>query len=162
MQTALLNSGWLRLVLLSGMLAAGATGDVLPAETQQPGSRSIPGGWQQAALNSVKAINYSVMSGGQIVVRVIFGDEPGRRPPVFASYHASVVHLVVDLADTVSELGRQTVQIERYGLRRVHLVPTGTRTRLVIVADMPLGYEAALKGRELSITLHRAETAAPR
>ncbi|MBI4192140.1 MAG: hypothetical protein HY525_16575 [Betaproteobacteria bacterium] len=156
------NSGWRCAVLFSAALAAGATGDALPGETPQPASPAIAGGSQQAPRNSVQAIGYSLSSGGQIIVRVVFRHEPGERPPVFASYHAAAVHVVVDLADTASELGRKTVQVERYGLRRLHLVPAGTRTRLVIVAEPPLGYEAALKGRELLITLHRAETAVPR
>ena len=156
------NSGWRCVVLFSAALAAGATGDALSGETPQPASSAVAGGSQQARQNSVQAIDYSVLSGGEIIVRLVFRHEPGGRPPVFASYHPAAVHVVVDIADTTSELGRKTVQVERHGLRRLHLVPAGNRTRLVIVAEPPLGYETALKGRELLITLHRAEPGAPR
>ena len=155
------NSGWRYLMLLSAALAAAATGDALSGETPQPASPSIAGGSQQAARNSVQAIDYSVSSSGQIIVRVVFRHEPGQRPPVFATYRAAA-RIVVDFADTDSELGRKTVEVGRYGLRSLYLVPVGTRTRLVIVAEPPVGYEADLKGRELLITLHRAEPAAPR
>ena len=156
------NSGWRCLMLLSAAFAAAATGDALSGETPQPASPSIAGGPRQATQNSVQAIDYSVSTSGQIIIKVVLRREPGGRPPVFATYHPAAVRIVADFAETESELGRKTVEVGRYGLRSLYLVPVGTRTRLVIVAEPPVGYEAALKGRELLITLHRAEPAAPR
>lgn len=151
------NCGWRYAVVLAAALAAGPA---LAAETPRPLAPPVQSA-QQAARNSVEEINFSASASGQFTIRVLLKRELERRPSIFASYQ-SAVRIVVDFVDMDSAPGRKTIAIGRYGLRSLELVPTENRTRLVILVDPPLGYTTEVIGRELLITLDRAQASAPR
>lgn len=118
-------------------------------------------GSQQPALNSVRALEYAILPGGSLVIKLVFKNALKERPPVLVNYHP-VTNIVLDFADTVSALGKDPVEVKQRELRSLQLVQAGSRTRLVIALAVPLVHEIELKGRELWITLRRPSAAASR
>jgi type IV pilus assembly protein PilQ len=112
----------------------------------------------QPALNSVQVLEYAILPGGKIIIKLVFKHELTAPPAVFASYHPTA-RIVLDFADTASETGKDLLEVGRFGLRSLQLVQAGTRTRMVINLARPVGYETAVKGKELLITLQPAQAA---
>lgn len=153
------NSGWPVLVLFWLSLAGGAVPSAAVAGSP-PSAESAAPGTQPAAPNSVQALDYSILPGGRILIRLVFKQGLREPPAVFASHHP-VARIVLDFANTVSELGKRPVEIGQRGLRNLQVVQAGTRTRLIINLARPLVHETAFKGRELLITLQRREVLGP-
>lgn len=143
----MLNPGWPLLVLFWPFLVGGTVHEAVSAEPQQ------------TALNSVQALDYAILPGGNIVIRLALKHELREPPSVVASHHPTA-NIVMDFAGTVSEIGKHPVEVNQRGLRSLQVVQAGTRTRLVISLVRPLVYETALKGKELLITLQRPQGAA--
>lgn len=152
------NPGWPVLVLFLVCLAGAMTREAVSAESQPSADPAASGSQQQPALNRVQALDYAVLSGGRIIIRLVFKQELKETPPVFASYHPTA-RMVLDFANTVSEVGKEPVEVGQRELRSLQVVQAGTHTRLVINLARPLVYETALKGKELLITLQRPEAA---
>lgn len=147
------NPGWAVLVLFLASLAGGITREALSAEAQSS-APSPASGDQQPALNRVRALDYATVSGGMIVIRVLFRQPLSEPPTVFRSYHPTT-RIVLGFADTTSELGKNPVEVGQRGLRSLEVVSAGTHTRLVINLAGPLAYESAVNGNELLITLQQ-------
>jgi len=118
-------------------------------------------GSQQPALNGVQALDYAILPGGRIVIKLVFKNELKERPPVVVNYHP-IASIVLDFADTGSALGKAPVEVKQRDLRNLQVVQAGSRTRLVIALAVPLVYEIELKGGELWLTLRRPGAAASR
>jgi type IV pilus assembly protein PilQ len=113
------------------------------AESQQP-----------AAPNTLQAVDYALLPGGGLLVKVAFRDELRSLPPVLVSHHPAF-RISLDFTDTVSAAGKQPFEVGQGGLRSFHVAQTANRTRLVLNLDRPFTYETTLKGKELLITLQR-------
>lgn len=142
------NLVWPVLALSWIFLVGGPTREAVSAESQQ------------AAPNSVQALDYAILPGGKILIKLVFKHELTAPPTVFASYHPTA-RIVLDFADTASETGKDLLEVGQRGLRSLQVVQAGTRTRLVINLARPVGYETAVKGKELLITLQRPEAVVP-
>jgi type IV pilus assembly protein PilQ len=114
---------------------------------------------QRAATNTLQAVDYALLPGGGLLVKVAFQHELRSPPPVLVSHHPTF-RISLDFADTVSAAGKQPFEVGQGGLRSFHVAQTGTRTRLVLNLDRPFTYETALKGNELLITLQRQRSSA--
>ncbi len=145
--------GWPIVVLLWIVLAGGAIRAAVAAQAPPPPAT----GPQQRALNSVQALDYSILPGDRIVVRLVFQNELTAPPAVVVNYHPAA-SMVFDFANMASAVGKEPVQVNQRGVRSLHVIQTGTRTRLVINLVRPFVQESALKGKELLITLQRPET----
>lgn len=150
----MVNLSWAIVVLLWVVLAGGAMRAVIAGES--PPSAAT-GGPQQRVLNRVQALDYAILPGGRIVVRLVFERELTEPPTVLVHYHP-VARIVFDFANTASAVGKEPMQVNQRGLRNLHVVQTGTRTRLVIDLARTFAHESTLKGKELLITLQRPET----
>ena len=143
----MLNRGWPLLVLFWVSLVGGAVREAVSAEPQRSAA---------PASNSVQALDYAILPGGRIIIKLVFKTELKERPPVLVNYHPAT-SIVLDFADTGSALGKDPVEVNQRGLRSLQVIQAGTRTRLVVSLVRPLVHEIALQGKELLITLRRPE-----
>ncbi len=141
----MLTRKWLVPILVTMALAAGAT-HVASAQPQQP------------ALNSVQALDYAILPGGIILLRLTFRLALREPPAVLAGYHPTA-HITLDFSATASEVSKDPVEVNQRGLRSLQVIQVGTRTRLIVSLVSPHVYETDSKGRELLITLQRPEAA---
>lgn len=116
---------------------------------------------RQAGPNSVQALDYAILPGQRIIIRLIFKNELKHPPSVLAGHHPTG-YIALDFADTENALGRDPVEVKQRDLRSLQFIQTGSRTRLVIILVRPLVHEIELKGRELWMTQRRAAAAAAR
>ncbi|MGH8671673.1 MAG: type IV pilus secretin PilQ, partial [Burkholderiales bacterium] len=65
--------------------------------------------------------------------------------------------IFVDLIDTENALGIKSFAVDEGVLRSIKAVQSGNRTRVVINLTGPVGYETAIEGNNLLITLQRGE-----
>lgn len=145
-------------VLFWVFLLGGAMHEAVSAEPLHSATPAASGGERQPELNSVQVLEYAILPGGKIVIKLVFKHELTAPPAVFASHHPTA-RIVLDFADTASETGKDLLEVGRFGLRSLQVVQAGTRTRMVINLARPVGYETAVKGKELLITLQHAEAA---
>jgi type IV pilus assembly protein PilQ len=145
---------WPFLIVLGVSLAGGAAREAASAEPGAPAT----GERQQTALNRVQALDYAILPGGSILIKLTFQHELLEPPAVLTSYHPTV-HIALDFAGTVSEIGKDRLEVNRRGLRSLQLIQAGTRTRLFIRLVSPHAYETDWKGKELLITLRRPSAA---
>ena len=151
------NLGWTVVALLWIVMAGGAMPPAMAAESSPS---AAAGGLQQRVLNSMQALDYAVLPGGEIVIRAVFEHELSERPAVMVHYHPAA-RIVFDFANSVSAVGKEPVEVRQRGVHSLHVVQTGTRTRLVINLGRTFVQESTLKGKELLITLRRPETMGP-
>lgn len=145
---------WPVLVLAGGLcLAAGAAPEGIRAASH--GAPAPSAGEQRAALNSLQALDHAILPGGNIVIRLVFRYEVKEPPRFFASYHPRA-QIVLDFANTASELRNDPVEVGQRVLRSLQVVQEGDRTRLIINLVSPVVRETAHSGREVLITLRRA------
>lgn len=151
----MLKIDWPIWVLFWVFLLGGAMHEAFSAGPQSSATPPASSG-QQPALNRMQALDYAILPGGKIVIKLVFRHELREPPAVFASYHPTA-RIVLDFADTASETGKDLMDVGQGGVRSLQVVQAGTRTRLVINLARPLIHETALKGKELLITLQRPE-----
>jgi type IV pilus assembly protein PilQ len=113
----------------------------------------------EPGLNSVQGLDYAFLSGGRIVIKVVFRDEIKEPPAIFKSYHPTP-QIVVAFGGTVSALARGPVEVGQRELRSLQVVQSGTRSRLLIKLLRPMVHETEWTGAELLITLRRQESGA--
>ena len=111
---------------------------------------------QPAAPNSVQALDYAILPGRRILLKLTFRNALREPPAVVAGYHPAA-HITLDFSATASEVGKDPVEVNQRGLRSLQVVQVGTRTRLIINLISPHVYETESQGRELLITLQRPE-----
>jgi type IV pilus assembly protein PilQ len=107
--------------------------------------------WAQAS-NSLQQLDYAILPGGRIAIKLAFRNEIRERPPVVAGYYPAA-NIVLDLADTASELPNERAEIGHRVARSLQVLTAGGRTRVVISLNRPVSYDMALMGRELLLTL---------
>jgi len=142
------NPVWPVLILLGTSLAAGEVREAVSAESPGAGTP------QQPAPNSVQALDYAVLPGGKLLIKLTFGRELTQPPTVLASHHPTA-SITFDFVATTSAAGKEPIEINQRGLRSLQLIQAQGRTRLVISLTRPHIYETEARGRELLITLHR-------
>lgn len=156
----MLKIDWPIWVLFWVFLLGGALHEAVSAEPQSSATPPASSG-QQPALNSVQALEYAILPGGKIIIKLVFKNELRDRPPVLVNYYPAA-SIVLDFAETTSAVGKDPIEVRQRLLRGLHLVQAGPRTRLVIALASPAIHEIELKGRELWITLRRPDAAASR
>ena len=113
---------------------------------------AAPLAWAQAtAKNAVESINFSQVQGGKIIVKIGMKEPLAAPPQGFAVTNPP--RIAIDLPDTVNGLGRNQIEAGEGELKSVSIVPTATRTRLVLNLARNLTYSQAVDGRLLVITI---------
>jgi type IV pilus assembly protein PilQ len=113
---------------------------------------AAPLAWAQAgAKNAVESINFSQVQGGKIIVKIAMKEPLAAPPQGFAVTNPP--RIAIDLPDTVNATGRSQIEAGEGELKSVSIVPTATRTRLVLNLARNLTYTQAVDGKLLVITI---------
>jgi len=144
---------WRAAALACGVFLAvpAGSGSAWAASQGAPASAAAE---RKAALNSVQALDYATLSGGAIIIKLIFKEEVKEPPRFFASYHPRV-QIVLDFADTASGIRSDPTEVGQRGLRSLQVVQNGNRTRLIINLMSPAIHEIERSGKEVLVTLRR-------
>lgn len=140
---------WAWIALACSALPAGAL-----AQPQTSSPPTAAAGDRQSARNSIRQVEYAIVSGGRTVIRLRFRNELKEKPAVVVGYHPAA-YLSLDFLDTVNESSAEVVEVGQRELRSLQLVHAGNRLRLVIRLGRPAPYEIEINGNELLVTLHR-------
>lgn len=129
-------------VLCAAFLGAGTIRNAVPAEAGE------------TTFNSVQGVDYALQPGGRIAVKVVFRHQLKDPPVVFKSFHPKT-QIVLGFSDTVSSLPKKPVLIGQRELISLHVVQSGTQTRLIIGLLRPMIQKFDVSGNELLVTLRR-------
>ena len=103
------------------------------------------------AGNAVQSVEATTLPGGKVVVRVNLQKALADTPAGFTV--GNPPRIALDLPDTRNAMGRNTVEANLGPLVNLNVVEAGTRTRLVLNLNKPVGYEAKLDGNTLLVSL---------
>jgi type IV pilus assembly protein PilQ len=112
--------------------------------------------WAQS--NSIEAVNVSSQPAGTILVRVMLKDAPANPPAGFTV--SNPPRIAFDFPNTINALGRSVDEVSGGDLRKINVVQSGGRTRMVLELNRPLSYSAKVDGKSVLITLQGAVAAA--
>ena len=112
--------------------------------------------WAQS--NSIEAVNVSPQPAGSILVRVTLREAPANPPAAFTV--SNPPRIAFDFPNTTNALGRNVQEVGGGDLRRINVVQSGGRTRMVLELNRSLAYDAKVDGKTVLITLEGAATAA--
>ena len=101
--------------------------------------------------NSIQSINVSPQSGGRVLVRVTLKDPPANPPAGFSVNNPP--RIALDFPNTGNAIGRNVQEISEGDLRRVNIVQSGDRTRMVLELARAVRYDTQVEGRNVLITL---------
>jgi type IV pilus assembly protein PilQ len=101
--------------------------------------------------NAVQSIETTTLPGGKVVVRVNLKNALTVTPAGFTV--GNPPRIALDLPNTGNAMGRNAVEANLGPLSSVNVVQAGTRTRLVLNLNKPVGYEARIEGKSLFIAL---------
>lgn len=90
-------------------------------------------------------------------IRIRLKTPPAAVPVAFQV--SSPPRVVLDLADTTSAIGQNAVELSDGDVRRVVVVQSGGRARLVMNLKRPVGFTTAVEGRSVLVVLNPLETA---
>jgi type IV pilus assembly protein PilQ len=104
-----------------------------------------------AQENSIQSVNVSPQSGGQVVVRIMMKDPPTNPPSGFTVNNPP--RIALDFPNTANAIGRNVQDISEGDLRRINVVQSGDRTRMVLELSRTVAYDTQVDGRSVLITL---------
>jgi len=104
-----------------------------------------------AQTNSIEAISISPQAAGTIIVRVTLKDAPANPPAGFTVNNPP--RIAFDFPNTTNALGRSVEDVGGGDLRRINVVQSGGRTRMVLELSRTLSYDAKVDGKSVLITL---------
>ena len=110
------------------------------------------------SANSIEAINVSSQQGGKIIVRVTLKNAPANPPAGFTINNPP--RIAFDFPNTSNALGRSQQDINEGDLRKINVVQSGDRTRMVLELAKSATYDTRIDGKSLLITLQGTATAA--
>jgi type IV pilus assembly protein PilQ len=111
--------------------------------------------------NSIQAVNVSPQAGGRTVVRITMQEEPANPPAGFSVTNPP--RIALDFPNTSNGLGRTIQEVSEGDLKRINVVQSGDRTRMVFELGRTATYDTQVDGKNVLITLASAvDAAAPR
>ena len=111
-----------------------------------------------AQTNSIEAVSISPQAAGTIIVRVTLKDAPANPPAGFTVNNPP--RIAFDFPNTTNALGRSVEEVGGGDLRRINVVQSGGRTRMVLELSRTLSYDAKVDGKSVLITLQGGTAAA--
>src|SRR5947207_13276687 len=103
-----------------------------------------------AQSNSIQSVNISPQSGGRVLVRVTLKDPPANPPAGFTVNNPP--RIALDFPNTGNAIGRNVQEISEGDLRRINIVQSGERTRMVFELARAVRYDTQVEGRTVLIT----------
>jgi type IV pilus assembly protein PilQ len=107
-----------------------------------------------AQANSIQSVNVSPQSGGRTVVRITMQEPPANPPAGFMVNNPP--RIALDFPDTSNALGRNMQEVSEGDLRRINVVQSGERTRMVFELGRTVTYDTQIDGKAVLITLAAA------
>ncbi|MCL6556334.1 MAG: type IV pilus secretin PilQ [Burkholderiales bacterium] len=105
----------------------------------------------EATANSITGIDYTVLQGGRLLLKVNF-KEPLANPPAGFTLN-NPPRVALDFPDTANALGKSTINVGEGALRSVNVVQSGKKTRLVLNLSRNTPYDTTIEGKTLVIAL---------
>ncbi len=120
--------------------------------------------WMHAALaaaagNAIEAVTSSAQ-GATTQLRIQMKEALTRSPASFSV--SNPPRVAFDFADTVNAAGQSSFDLPQGDVRRVAIVQSGDRSRVVLNLKRPMNYTSTIDGRNLLVSLTAAEPAAAR
>lgn len=106
---------------------------------------------EEAASNSITAIDYTVLQGGKLLLKVGL-KQPLANPPAGFTIN-NPPRIALDFPDTANALGKSTINVGEGALRSVNVVQSGKKTRLVLNLARNTPYDTTIEGNTLVIAL---------
>ena len=110
------------------------------------------------AVNSVTSIDYTVLQGGKVVLKIGL-KAPLANPPAGFTIN-NPPRIALDLPDTANGLGKSNINVGEGVLRSVNVVQSGKRTRLVLNLSRNTPYDTTMEGNNVLIALQGAGSSA--
>ncbi len=104
-----------------------------------------------AAANSITTLDYTVLPGGKVVLKVGLKQPPATQPAGFTINNPP--RIALDFPDTANALGKSSINIGEGALRSVNVVQSGKRTRLVLNLSRNTAYDTTIEGNNVMIAL---------
>ena len=111
----------------------------------------VPFAHAYAQNNSIQSVNVSPQAGGRVLVRVTLKDPPANPPAGFTVNNPP--RIALDFPNTGNATGRNVQEVAEGDLRRVNIVQSGDRTRMVLELSRAVRYDTQVEGRTVLITL---------
>jgi type IV pilus assembly protein PilQ len=105
----------------------------------------------EAASNSITSVDYTVLQGGKVVLKVGLKQAPTVPPAGFTINNPP--RIALDFPDTANGLGKSSISIGEGALRSVNVVQSGKRTRLVLNLSRNAPYDTTVEGNNVMIAL---------
>jgi type IV pilus assembly protein PilQ len=105
----------------------------------------------EASANAITGIDYTVLQGGKVVLKVAL-KQPLANPPAGFTIN-NPPRVALDFPDTANALGKNSVSVGEGVLRSVNVVQSGKRTRLVLNLSRNIPYDATIDGNNVLIAL---------
>ncbi|HYC44544.1 MAG TPA: type IV pilus secretin PilQ [Burkholderiales bacterium] len=110
-----------------------------------------------AQTNAIESVQVSPQTGGRVLVRVTLKQAPANPPAGFTVQ--TPPRIALDFPNTANALGRTVQEVSEGDLRRINVVQSGDRTRMVLELSRPIRYDTQVDGRTVLITLGGPESA---
>ena len=104
-----------------------------------------------AQSNSIQSVNVSPQPGGRVLVRVTLKDPPANPPAGFTVNNPP--RIALDFPNTGNAMGATCRRLPKAILRRINIVQSGERTRMVFELARAVRYDTQVEGRTVLITL---------
>jgi type IV pilus assembly protein PilQ len=125
------------------------TGLCLPALAAEP---------ENTFTNKIESVDFSALSGGRVSIRITMQQELANPPAGFTLNNPA--RIALDFPKTANGLNKNNIVSEQGALKSVSVAQAKDRTRMVLNLSKNVGYNTAVKGKEVLITLQGNDSAA--
>lgn len=106
---------------------------------------------EEPAENAITGIDYTVLQGGKVVLKVGLKQPLANQPAGFTINNPP--RIALDFPNTANGLGKSAINIGEGALRSVNVVQSGKRTRLVLNLSRNIPYDTTVEGNDVMIAL---------
>ena len=107
--------------------------------------------------NKIENIDFAALSGGRVSIRIKMKDALVNPPAGFTLNNPA--RIALDFPDTANGLAKSNIPSEQGALKSVTLAQAKDRTRMVLNLSKAVGYNTAIEGHDVIITLQGNEAA---
>lgn len=111
------------------------------------------------AQNSIESVNVSGQQGGATLIKINFKSAPAATPASFAVNNPP--RIAFDFPNTTNGMNKTVQEVGEGDVRRINIVQSGGRSRVVLETAKPFGYDTRVEGNAILITLSSATAGAP-
>jgi type IV pilus assembly protein PilQ len=107
--------------------------------------------------NVIEKLDYSMLPGGKVVVKITLAQEPSQPPAAFTTM--APPRIALDFVNVGNKLPKAPVVADEGFLRSMSAVQANNRTRVVINLNKPATYATSVEGRNVLVTMQATDTA---